>query len=853
MDSYDSQELIRELRRRFPIFDHVAGQFGEGPPEERIPWFFALLLSAALRDETGACCFVLDKTQGTTALGAVLLSLARLKKDFPSLATSYARTAFSRGQLVRVKPSNFVYEYEGVWDEEPNLFRLKEQGKRSWRSFPVSEVLRLEPTARKRPKGTLSSKIHEFDRSPLDQLLDITTYGNDSMIRNIVLLYMAQARFAGIAEVVSLAPRNSERSDRLSSFLPWGTIGPGGVIQASDAYQVIGEPLIAVSRVPQDLADAATSAPEASKVVLVDGARGIVSDLQAFDDIVDRQRVVILASPDETEEIRTLRDRECPVWHLSPTEITVGEDNAGERSRTSLVGRTVRVADIRERSQVVAIECQSDDFQAVASSLESVAAEIEGAEERSETEDLLARLYGILLEFSECCFEVSDEVKSDLRLARQNFVRDRMWMTPDVVGEFQSAIDRLEGTSLNGSGLGGKADALLNALVGCIGRWAIACRSARTAECLRDGLRTLGADLTVLPIQAIRAEDEWDGVILSAWPGRRRFIRLRNLGVARDIQILTYPFERNWLLGHQTREHNLMKTNLLPVRVRAGILGMEPDLLPVSEPRESPPPADRASPDQPMLDFERSLSRRRPASPSSAASGEDVRSARLVEFYGGCHTLLTEWSQLHVLNDIMEDLRQEGGRLRTASASDLSVDDFVLFRAGGGKEFIRLLAEDELGVVEYERVRTTAERWKSALRHLGRTPSDVQRRLKRNGLHRTLPTIAGWMGNPDLIGPGYDSDIETIGRAADDTDLLDQLSSVREAISRIRGTHIAAGSQLTQLILGEVRGRLGELDDQPVMLDLGYGHAWVVQVQAVDSRQREYAADHVNRLLWTDD
>ena len=853
MSNHDSQELIRELRSRFPIFDRVAGRFGDDSPEERIPWFFALLLSAAVKGETGACCFVLDKTQGTTALTAVLLALARLQEDFPRLAASYARTALSEGQLVRVKPSNFVYEYAGIWDEQPELFRLKEQDKLAWRSFRVSEVLRLEPTTRKRPKGTLSSRLGLFDRSPLDQLLDIRTYGNASMNRNVVLLYMAQARFAGIAKVVSLAPSGSERSDPLSTFLPWGTIGPGGVIQAGDAYQVIGEPLIAVSRVPQDLAEAAISAPEASKVVLVDGARGIVSDLRAFDEIADRHRVVILASPDETEEIRALRDRECPVWFLSPTEITIGEDHAGERSRHSLVGRTVRVADTRERSQVVAIECQSDDLQAVAATLEGVAARIDGAEENSETENLLARLYGILLEFSECCFGVAEEAKADLRLERQNFVRDRMWMTPDVIEEFRSAINRLEGISHNGSGLGGKADALLNALVGSEGRWALGCRSARTAECLREGLRTLRADLTVLPIQAIRSEDEWDGVILSAWPGRRKFTRLRNLGIARDIQVLTYPFERNWLLGHQTREHNLMKTNLLPVRDRAGILGIEPDLLPVSDPMESPSPADSASPDQPMLDFEHRLSRRRPARPSSAASGEDVRSARLVEFYGGCYTLLTEWSQLHVLNDLMEDSRREDRRLRTVAATDLSIDDFVLFRAGGDKEFIRLLAEDALGVEDYERVRTIAERWKSALRHLGSTPAEVQRHLEGKGLHRTLPTIAGWMGNPDRIGPGYDSDIEIIGRAVDDTELLEHLSSVREAISQIRGAHQAAGSRLTELILGEVRGRLNTLDDQPELLDLGYGHAWVVQVQAVDSRQREYATDQVNRLLWTDD
>ena len=79
------------------------------------------------------------------------------------------------------------------------------------------------------------------------------------------------------------------------------------------------------------------------------------------------------------------------------------------------------------------------------------------------------------------------------------------------------------------------------------------------------------------------------------------------------------------------------------------------------------------------------------------------------------------------------------------------------------------------------------------------------------------------------------------------------MNTVSDAISRIRGAHIGAGSHLTQLILGEVYGRLSQLDDQPVLLDLGYGQAWVVQVEAVDSRQREYPVDQVSRLLWTDD
>lgn len=75
------------------------------------------------------------------------------------MARNYAQTALHHGQRVKVKPSNYVYEYEGVWEEHPGRFRLKVMGEQSWRSFWISDVLRLEPTDRVRPKGKVNSKL----------------------------------------------------------------------------------------------------------------------------------------------------------------------------------------------------------------------------------------------------------------------------------------------------------------------------------------------------------------------------------------------------------------------------------------------------------------------------------------------------------------------------------------------------------------------------------------------------------------------------------------------------------------------------------------------------------------------
>ena len=187
------QSLISEFNARFPLLREITGQFGETTGEEGIPWFFAFFLAAATQRETGSCCFVLDKTLGTTAIISVVLALSRLREDFPKLAENYALTALTRGQRVRVKPSNHVYEYEGVWDGHPDVFRLKVQGKSERRSVSISEVLRLEPTTRKRPVGTLRTNLGNFGQSSLDRLLGITTYGNQSVTRNVVLVHIAGA------------------------------------------------------------------------------------------------------------------------------------------------------------------------------------------------------------------------------------------------------------------------------------------------------------------------------------------------------------------------------------------------------------------------------------------------------------------------------------------------------------------------------------------------------------------------------------------------------------------------------------------------------------------------------------
>ena len=849
----DNRTLIDELGKRFPLLKQLVGRFGRETPEERVPWFFGLLLAAAANPNPGVYCVVLDKSPGTTALAAIFLSLIQLQDGFQKFAEDYAREALVPGQRVRVNPSKFVYEYGGLWDEFPG--RVKLLAGDGSRSFPLPEVLRLEPTDLLKPKGTVNSMLGKFELSDLDKLLDLSTGGNNSLIKNTVMVQTERTRFREMVDAIMLARSQGVPFYRLSTTLPWGSVSEDGSLQPNDVHQVSGEPLIAVSRSPEDLATACLRSPKGTKIVLTDGASRIAGHLQALDDISDRQRLVVLASPGEVEALGLLRARGCPLWNMSAQELLIGEESPELRTRESLAGSSIRAADIRGRAKVTTVECNDEVLQEAADTLERVSALSSANSDGQEIElDLVAMLFRLVFECSECCFGVGEETKDSLKSVGDQIQREKAWMKPEVTTGLVETVNVLE-KAMGNRYVPEKTEALLAILTEHIGeigegQWVVAARTQRTAERLTLGLLARGVEVPVMNIEAIPPDQEYQGIIVPAWPNGRRFSQLSSLSLTSDFRVLTYPFERRWVYNHQRNEIRRERSDRIEASELAAMLGMEAELLSSFEPTERGILSEQSESDSPILRVEERLSRRQVRRPVNPVNTADTREGRLIQFVGGCYSLLTEWSELPILNSLIDNTPGVSAELGHAVAWHLAVGDLVLFRAGGDKGFIRLLAEEHLGTAEYEKIRELAESWKPALRSLGGNLDEVLGQLTRVGLHRTGPTVSAWLNNPDRIGPGQGDDIEYIARAAANENLLSSQNDVLEAISQVRGSHIVAGRKLTQLILDSVQGRLGDAGGHPLQVDLDYGQAWVVQVQAVDSEVGFYPANQVNRLLW---
>lgn len=850
--------LIDEFHRRFPLLGELDGEFGDGG-RERIPWFFAFLLAAANSPFPGGCCFVLDASPGTTAIAAVLAALDRLKADFPRLVEDYARHEFKPGQRVRVLPSDAVFEYEGLWSQFPGQFKLRllGAGTASFRSFPLTDVLRLEPTNRLRPRGTGATSLGQRASGALDRLLQFSSCGNNSIIRNHVLCHMPRAQFARITNSITLAPAGARALDRLSEFLPWGSIGPDGLLHTNDSHQTVGEPLVAVSGISEDIARNCRDAAANTKVVFANGPQSFTRDLQAYDDVVASQKLILVASPTDMDDIRTLRDRGCTVWRMAAGEMLLGEASPRSRSRASLVGRTIRAADVRQRAVVSAIECTEEKIEAIARALENASASLEENDQTIELEDALSRLFGVLFECSECCFGRQETALQSIEAARSSIARNARWLPADGAAALHDAINGLvsiAGTQTCHAKAGVLVDLLADRVAGKGECWAVVGRSVRACNGLAASLKEYGLNPVVTAISALTPDSEYDGTVLLGWPNDARFTRLLELEVAPDIKVLMYRFEKKWFERYRARARNRSNADVLSAQQRAQIVQVSPTRFNGATPHdpfigidEMPPSEAEAR----LFDFETRVARRRSdiSVPASDLSHE-IRPARLVRFAGGCHAFLTEWAELFVLNEVIERGGSDAAKISRKTVAQYIPGDFLLFRAAGDKEFIRLIAEEMMGSEEYDRERTTSERWKAALHSLGTSPAVVQRRLADFGLDRTTVTVGSWLGDPDKIGPGNDHDIKIIAEAASDSDLLASLPQVAHAIATIRGAHLSAGIRLTKLILHEIRSRIGDIREEPTLLDLGYGEAWVVQVETIDTAPVDCPANMTDRLLW---
>lgn len=855
VDDSTAADLADECLGRFPVLRAITGSFSqEHRKREVLPPSLGLFLALCESDIREPCCVVVPEGRGMAALVAVLASLVRFRQEYPALVREYARAGIRVGQRVRVLPSDYIFTYEGVWPNYPDQFRLGEINASNFRSLPVNQVLRLEPTERVQPKGYLDTDLGKFEPAPVDLLLGLQSGGNAGIIRNRVLCMMHRSEFKRALDPVILLPRTAERFQLLMKFFPWGSVNAAGQIRNADRFQTQGQPLVAVSGTPEDHALACSLAEPGSKIVIVDGPQRLVRSPQAYDRITESQKLLIIASERDLNEARELAKRGCHLWRINPDELLTGLRRSQIQIRNGLIGQFLGGAIVAAKRKLTSTICRDERFETVAESLNR-AAEMAEAEENPDVNALIGKVFGLLLAASDSCgLLTKDEgVLREVTSAEAWIARQAMFLSQDLRRELQHATAGLKGIFQQSERPSAKMAAVESAIAEMKAKGlvpiAIAMRSPRTAEALAARLNGhAGEDVNIITLASLNSERRYESIILPAWPTQRRLQRIERLYTCPHIRLLTFPFEQRWLKQYQDREAALRGEEMLAAGEKARLTGV-PQARWAAVQFQPPRDTERnETARSPVFRFEeRSIAHIR-AERQREGGQADSRRARAVKFVGRSHAFLTEWFNVPVVSSLVRG--ESEGSIPLMPVDRLTEGDFVVFRDSGDANVIRALAEGIVGTGEYARQRHIARLWRDVLRRLGSDPQRIYETLKAIGSTRHFVTIRNWVVDPDMIGPRDRKDIDHIAAAAGSEELRAKGDQVWAAIVQTRALHVQAGNHLTRLILEALRGRVGRIDDEETRIALPMGDAWVVQVDEIAPEFDDYLAARVNRLLW---
>lgn len=866
-------KLMDQLEKHYPLLTPL--RIAEMPRSawESLPGFLGLLLAAAESPDRRSCCFVFPDASRVASTAAALLALSKLAREFDDLAREYAQRKFEPGQRVTVRPSGHVYEYTGVWDlrdGHPDRFRLQVLGSGDARSLLVSEILRLEPTSRKRPKGQVGTPLGCPEQGILDRLLEIAGYGNRALFRNRIMYLTSRTKFEAFVENTALyrpqAGATNDVGGELHDILPWGSIREDGTLALEDHYQAEGEPLLAVTHSVENVAEACALAEPFSRVVFADGPDKLVRNLQAYDQIADSQKLIVVADHGSEDALSMLEERECCIWRVSAEEIDPGRD-ASSGAKSVFFGRTFNAARNYRELEIDAIDCSSNHLETAAENLIRVGKHLDSYESDEETKRCLCGLFGLLFRLSGHCTPPETQEQSEF-LGRLNSLehaveRRAIWVPEEVMAHLRDAGAALRrfvstsGTEYLGTGQT-KREALLEMLRanGVQGgrRAAVVTRSQANADTTRRWLRTRGINVPVLCDGTFPETEFFDILVVLSWLNARRFGKLVRRYAAPRVCLLGYPFERRWLQQFSSRFLRDRASGRLSRAVRSELLGLPEQLLasthdhaPVQPPAET---QTRVSDPLSIFDIEHKIMRRRKGSPPAARSSQDTCPASYVGFVGETYAYLTENHAVPVITDLIKADASSPSPIPEHTADRLQIGDFLLFREGSDRDVVRLFAEEMMGRDLYEEQRALAACWRRALLSLGGSAREVNRRLSGYGLRRVESTVRSWMGNKNIIGPNKRSDIEAIAAAAGKERFAGSPEKVWEAIENIRAVHRSAGHRISEWLLAELAEKRDLVAGGEARVDLDFGRFWIVEVEDLDSDLDQYPVGQVNRLLW---
>lgn len=837
-------DLVKaELRERFPILSQIRLSQSGAADGSPVPSSVLMMLSTLLQKKHGAICIILPENERFAIALAVASALHSIRMGFEQLELERLTTPIKPGQLVHVAPGSKVYEFvvdnkrfpgcNGDW------FGLKNPRSGQISYHRVEEQFRLTPTDNPSPAPGRREKPAHWSLTPLDRILDIRTGGNLAIIPNQVALVAPRSRTRELVSQAQIGVKGT--STPLLSAISWGRVGTRGELISEDSVDGDRPPIIAVTH-SVDLMAVASRGAVCGKTVIVSGVGGLVRNLQAFDEIARRHRLVVLADHGETSKAAELADRGAVVWAPQPEVVLTGRESGGDDS--SWMAASIRRARNAESIQIKIDRVTDEQISALATEIQQVEDTVAAA---AEGKRLLGSYYRILTRLTEWLgtegTPAREMIIRQVESIDSLLLRSRQWIPAAAARRCENIHAMIRQTAEDASSTGAaKQAALIRRVRIAPPNCCVVTRSSEAAARVNAVLKRADLERAVYPRDSLPDDTFFSEVVLLSWPGRDWATRITSQYRAPRVTVMAYDFEAEWsrsFTDRWQRHWTRFSLNEAETQQVTGIESLRVDdrTDPVVE------PADEGDED-PIARF---LDGVRKGDGDEHISGEDARECYYVSFVGSRYAYLTETYQIPVLTDLVR-LSEDVRSIPRRPLRKLNLGDYVLFRDTGDSDVIALIAARQMGESKYAGLRAVGNEWRKPLRSIGATTEEIHRRLTEAGLRRSRQTIRLWLSDLERIGPGSLRDLKIIAEVSADADLKEKAERIHAAIRAVRGAHIQAGSILSNLLLTQLPDSTWEMEENEKHIDLGFAGGWVVCIDDIAEEPELRLQTNVNRL-----
>ncbi len=859
MHKVPMQEVAEYFYQEFGILESLHYSRNKRSEPVPIPAFFGLFLAAAFSPDKRPVCFVVPSAEETALIASCLIAFYDIGNRFDQFAKDYERSAFMKGSRVKVLPNEHVYEYDGLWGDHD--FRLKEiqdgksKGLEASRSFPIQEIVRLEPTESKRPKGKLARPMGNAVLSQLDSLLSIKTFGNCSLFQNSVVLACTKERFQKFLTSTTFSRKGIKKWDVLSELLPWGVLTESGEFKLEDKYQSTGQPAIALGLISFYLSECCRKSLDFSKIVVVSRLEKFIQNIANYDSVIDRQKVILFAEERHAPEFAGLIEKGIQVWPLDTNELFMGltEENIEQYQKEF---STLRRAADRQKTTVEIVSVDSGRFKTCANTLEQLRTVLKQDDQLLQSgERLLQQLYFLLLDVSSLLSPPGstslDAFEAKLVQCTNDLTKLGMWLHSDVGELFQRSISLLQEELHAIQILGGseKAKKLASTLKELPDKNVIVIPRTRQGKTdIEEFLANNSIKTKVGELSKGSYEKNYSSAILTGWPNGQRWLRFIDSGISNRILLLCYSFEERWF----KRFVGFSKYSAQQLRLTAddkmSLLALPSELRRFFEIDSNALEEQQQQADS-KFSFAIEQDFRHVRKDANLTEGKDQRNAYYTSFSGDAYAYLTPSHSIPVLTEVLESGSQD--KLRWSKVRDLEAGDVILFRDSSEGNVLREVAENTIGVEAYTDLRANANSWRPPLQKLGADPRVIAKFLTNHGLKRDWQTINNWLYDPDHIGPSNIDDIISIGRITGEKTLVDNAPDIMADIQEVRRQHVLAGHALSEMILELIPEMVDDITSVETELKLAIGTVWIVTVEYVEKQTNLYPAQYLNVLRWS--